>query len=64
MLRVRCANDNHGRSVVTVRFCSGCGVIVNERIHAGGCAPEKHARRRRAQNTYCVDCGTRLVQAR
>ncbi|HZO10447.1 MAG TPA: hypothetical protein VFC77_13760 [Myxococcota bacterium] len=64
MLRVRCGNDNHGRSVVTVRFCSGCGVIVNDRIHTGGCAPEKHARRRRTQSTYCVDCGTRLVQGR
>lgn len=64
MQRMRCANDNHGRAVVTVRFCSGCGVIVNERIHSGGCASEKHARMRSTRSTYCVDCGERLDRGR
>ena len=64
MLRERCPNDNHGRAVVTVRFCPNCGVIVNKRILAGGCSLEKHARRRRGRSTYCVDCGHGLAQGR
>jgi hypothetical protein len=64
MLQKRCANDNHGRAVVTVRFCSHCGVVVNERIHAHRCASAEHARMRRSQSTYCVDCGERLLLAR
>ena len=64
MLRERCPNDNHGRAVVTIRFCPNCGVVVNERIHARECLPEKHARMRRVRNTYCVDCGQTLVQKR
>jgi len=64
MLRERCANDNHGRAVVTVRCCPNCGGVVNEKILARGCPEEKHARMRRAQYTYCVDCGERLVQGR
>jgi hypothetical protein len=64
MLRTRCANDNHGRAVVTVRFCASCGVVVNEKIVAGSCVAEKHARMRRARSTYCVDCGEGLSQGR
>jgi hypothetical protein len=64
MLRERCPNDNHGRAVVTIRFCPNCGVVVNERILARGCSPEKHARMRRVRNTYCVDCGQTLAQKR
>ena len=60
----RCRNDNHGRAVVRVRFCPNCGGVVNERILAGACTLEKHARLRRARNTYCVDCGQGLVQER
>ncbi len=59
MLR-RCANDNHGRPVVTVRFCSSCGVIVNGKIHLKQCPSEIHARMRRSQSSFCVDCGERL----
>jgi hypothetical protein len=64
MLQKRCSNDNHGRAVITVRFCSGCGVILNNNIRAGRCLSERHARMRRAQSTYCVDCGERLSQLR
>ena len=64
MRRERCANDNHGRAVVTVRFCSSCGSVVNENLRAGRCSPESHARMRKAQSTYCVDCGERLAQER
>jgi len=63
MLRLRCANDNHGRSVVTVRFCSTCGVIVNDAIRAKGCSELGHARMRRDRSAYCVDCGERLAAA-
>jgi len=64
MLRKRCSNDNHGRSVVTVRFCPTCGAVVNDRILARGCALEKHTRMRRVRKAYCVDCGQGLVQQR
>lgn len=63
MLRERCANDNHGRAVVRIRFCPSCGVVLNEKILARGCAEEKHARSRRDRNTFCVDCGEQLLEA-
>ncbi len=62
--RERCPNDNHGRSVVTVRFCPNCGEIVNGKIPARTCSELEHAKRRRAQNTYCLDCGERLARER
>lgn len=61
MLRQRCANDNHGRSIVVVRFCSMCGEIVNGRIASRSCSEKTHADRRRSRNAHCVDCGTRLL---
>ncbi len=64
MQQMHCGNDNHGRGVVTVRFCSSCGVVVNERILARTCPEEEHARRRRARSTYCVNCGEQLVKGR
>jgi hypothetical protein len=64
LLQARCANDNHGRAVVTVRFCCQCGTVVNKTIRPGLCQQEKHARMRRSQNLYCMDCGERLVVAR
>jgi rRNA maturation protein Nop10 len=64
MLRERCPNDNHGRAIVTVRFCPNCGEIVNGNLPARKCSEEEHAMRRRARYTYCVDCGERLIQGR
>jgi hypothetical protein len=63
MLQKRCANDNHGRTVVTVRFCATCGTIVNRSILARGCSDQTHSGRRRARSAYCVDCGDRLAPA-
>ena len=62
--RERCRNDNHGRAIVTVRFCPHCGEIVNGKIPIGTCSEEQHAKRRRARNAYCIDCGRGLFQAR
>jgi len=62
--QARCGNDNHGRSVVTVRFCANCGVVVNERIRASRCPEEIHATMRRSRSTYCIHCGEQLSQAR
>jgi hypothetical protein len=64
MLQKRCDNDNHGRSVVTVRFCASCGAVVNGSISASRCPDEEHARMRRARSTYCIGCGERLVLPR
>jgi len=60
----RCPNDNHGRSIVTVRFCSNCGKILNGKIPIGRCSEEQHAKRRRTRDAYCVDCGRGLFQGR
>lgn len=60
MLPTRCANDNHGRAIVTVRFCPNCGTVVNGMIRPAKCAASIHAQARRLQSTYCVDCGERL----
>jgi rRNA maturation protein Nop10 len=57
-----CANDNHGRPVVTVRCCPNCGGVVNARIPARTCPEQEHAQARRAQRTFCVNCGEQLVQ--
>jgi hypothetical protein len=64
MQRQHCANDNHGRAVVTVRFCPTCGEVVNERISSQGCRQEKHASMRRVRYAFCVDCGVRVGLAR
>jgi len=63
MLRMRCANDNHGRAVVTVRFCCTCGAVVNGAIRAKGCSELGHARMRRDRIVYCFDCGERVARA-
>jgi rRNA maturation protein Nop10 len=60
--RARCANDNHGRSVVTVRCCPSCGQIVNASIPTRRCPDETHAIARRVGNTYCVKCGDRVMR--
>ena len=62
--RERCWNDNHGRAIVTVRFCLHCGEIVNGEIPIGTCSEEQHAKRRRARDAYCMDCGRGLFQER
>ena len=61
MLRERCANDNHGRAVVRIRFCPNCGVVLNDKILATKCREENHASARRHRNTFCVDCGEQLL---
>lgn len=64
MLRERCVNANHARSLVTVRHCPNCGGVVNASIAVRGCGEQKHAAMRRARSVFCVDCGDRLVQDR
>ena len=61
MRQQRCANDNHGRSVVTIRFCPTCGVVVNENVLARGCTEVSHARMRRRETTtaWIVVIGSR-----
>ena len=44
-------HHNHGRTIVTVRFCPNCGEIVNGKIPIGTCSEEQHAKRRRNRNT-------------
>jgi hypothetical protein len=56
----RCANDNHGRMVIRIRFCPACGEVLNRAIAARKCAVDAHARMRRSRSTYCMDCGSLL----
>ena len=53
MLRQRCANDNHGRAVVTVRFCPNCGVVVNGNIARRPAPREPRADAPRAEHLLC-----------
>ncbi len=39
-------------------------ILENGKIPIGTCSEEQHAKRRRARNAYCVDCGRGLFQAR
>jgi rRNA maturation protein Nop10 len=59
-----CGNDNHGRRIVTVRFCPSCGTVLNDTIAARRCPDASHAQMRRDQSTYCMHCGERLVLPR
>ena len=58
----RCLNYNHGRPNAPVRFCPKCGEVVNNNISAEVCSEEQHAKKRRENNTYRVDCGKQLIQ--
>ena len=53
----RCFNDNHGRMVIRIRFCPTCGVVLNPAIASRKCGADAHAKQRRGQSTYCMDCG-------
>ncbi len=60
--RNRCPNYNHSRRNVPVRGCPMCGEVVNAGIPIRKCSEEEHARKRRARDKYCVDCGKQLIQ--
>ncbi len=62
MQKERCPNYNHGRLNVPVRFCPMCGEVVNEKISMAKCSEEQHAKSRRKQYEYCMDCGKQLRQ--
>ncbi len=62
MSQIRCRNFNHSRTHVAVRFCTLCGEVVNGNISIRRCSEEEHAKRRRDQNKFCVDCGEQLIQ--
>jgi hypothetical protein len=64
MQRQICANDNHGRPVVTVRCCPTCGRVVNTRIPVRKCRDQEHAQARRARRAFCMNCGEQLVAGR
>jgi len=53
---------NHRRSDAPVRFCPGCGEVVNGAIAIKCCAEEVHAKKRRNMEAFCVDCGERLIK--
>jgi hypothetical protein len=59
-----CANDNHRRRVVTVRFCPGCGGVLNDTIANRRCLETSHAQMRRERSIFCMHCGEQLVRPR
>ena len=56
-----CPNLNHRRANASVRFCPNCGEVVNKAIPTNKCSEDKHAKKRRKQNKYCIDCGEQLI---
>ena len=60
----RCPNDNHGRMVVRIRFCPSCGEVLNRNIVSRTCPEDTHVKMRRSRNSYCMDCGTGLLEER
>ena len=57
-----CPNFNHTRANAPVRFCPMCGKVVNEDIPTRKCSEERHAKSRRNQSTYCMNCGEQLIK--
>lgn len=55
-----CPNMNHGRLNAPVRNCPMCGEIVNKQ-RSSFCDGSKHAARRKERNTFCCDCGKKLM---
>jgi len=62
MVRNPCQNLNHRRSPASVRFCPQCGELVNANIMSKNCTQEDHARTRRKQLRFCMDCGEQLIK--
>lgn len=60
MRATSCPNRNHCHDKAPVRFCPNCGEVVNARIPVNHGCQQDHARRRRDQEKFCVDCGEQL----
>jgi hypothetical protein len=56
-----CDNMNHLRPNAPVVHCPDCGGVVNRNARGKQCDEAKHAASRRQQSTFCVDCGTQLI---
>ena len=59
-----CENTNHRRADPPAGYCPSCGEVVNPRIPRRNCTDSMHDVARRDRSTFCVDCGTRLIEAR
>jgi len=59
-----CENMNHRRRDAPVSHCPQCGGVVNAGLPPTRCDGSKHALARRQGRTFCVDCGTQLINAR
>ena len=58
---IACENLNHIRANAPISHCPECGQVVNSSIAARPCDDAKHARARRQQSAFCIDCGTQLI---
>ncbi len=56
-----CPNLNHGRSLITIKYCPNCGEKFNSFTH-GHCNEEKHRTRRKERYFFCIDCGKNLKE--
>jgi hypothetical protein len=59
-----CENMNHRRRNAPVSYCPQCGGVVNAALPHTQCDRPKHAVAVRQHRVFCVDCGTRLINAR
>jgi hypothetical protein len=57
-----CPNLNHRRANAPVRYCPGCGEVVNSGVSLKRCDERGHAHRRLNGETFCVDCGEQLIK--
>lgn len=64
MQKNRCPNTNHSRTNAPVRCCPMCGDVVNGNVPTKKCSVGEHAKSRRDQSKYCVDCGEQLIKDR
>jgi ribosomal protein S27AE len=55
---------NHRRRDAPVSHCPQCGGVVNAGLPHTPCDAQKHAAAVRQHRTFCVDCGTHLINAR
>ena len=63
MEREICRNQNHSKMNISVRHCSSCGEVVNQKVKSGGCSTESHNKSRKLRDLFCVDCGKNLRDA-
>lgn len=51
-----CANYNHGKAVVNINYCPGCGEKFKSSM-SNFCDDESHRKQKKERSLYCSSCG-------